>query len=102
MVESRRVPRRPLTSAAPLARRPQRLDAEPAARPLASPPGGEVALMRVLFVVPAFNEERALPAVIGELRSEATTLGIDADVVIVDDGSGDRTSEVAASGGARG
>lgn len=57
--------------------------------------------MRVLFVVPAFNEERALPAVIGELRSEATTLAIDADVLIVDDGSGDRTSEVATASGAR-
>jgi hypothetical protein len=121
MIESRRVPRRPLTIAAPLAARRRRVDAEPAALAEAKVTVGdlrqprsragtkrrrrfcrlEAALMRVLFVVPAFNEERALPAVIGELRSEATALALDADVLIVDDGSGDRTSEVAASSGAR-
>jgi glycosyltransferase involved in cell wall biosynthesis len=57
--------------------------------------------MRVLFVVPAFNEERALAAVIGELRHEAAALALDAQVLIVDDGSGDRTSEVALASGAR-
>jgi glycosyltransferase involved in cell wall biosynthesis len=57
--------------------------------------------MRVLFVVPAFNEEKALPAVIGEVRQEISALGVDGDVLVVDDGSTDRTSEIAHASGAR-
>jgi glycosyltransferase involved in cell wall biosynthesis len=49
-----------------------------------------------LVFVPAWNEEASLPAVLDELR---TTLP-DADVVVVDDGSTDRTAEVARAGGA--
>lgn len=51
---------------------------------------------RLLVVIPAYNEEAALPAVLVEL---ASTLP-DADVVVVDDGSIDRTASVAAAGGA--
>ena len=51
--------------------------------------------MRVLAIVPSFNEERALPGVLAELSA----LGIDA--LVIDDGSTDRTSEVARSNGAR-
>jgi glycosyltransferase involved in cell wall biosynthesis len=47
--------------------------------------------------VPALNEEHALPMVIDELRAFDPTL----DIVVVDDGSVDRTAEVAASKGAR-
>jgi glycosyltransferase involved in cell wall biosynthesis len=57
--------------------------------------------MRVLFVVPAFNEQQALPAVIAELRDEIAALGVDGEVVVIDDGSSDRTSEVAYAAGAR-
>jgi glycosyltransferase involved in cell wall biosynthesis len=57
--------------------------------------------MRVLFVLPAFNEQQALPAVINEVRQEIVALGIDGDVLVVDDGSRDRTSEVAYAAGAR-
>lgn len=49
--------------------------------------------MRVLVVVPAFNEERSLPAVAAELRRHAPG----ADVCVVDDGSTDGTSRVARS-----
>ena len=56
---------------------------------------------RVLFVVPAFNEQGALPAVIGELQTEIAALGIAGEVLVVDDGSTDRTSEVAWAAGAR-
>jgi glycosyltransferase involved in cell wall biosynthesis len=57
--------------------------------------------MRVLVVVPAFNEQAALPAVVAEIRNERQRLGIDIDVAVVDDGSTDHTSEVAYSCGAR-
>ncbi len=49
-----------------------------------------------LVFIPAWNEEGNLPAVLEELRSELP----DADVLVVDDGSTDRTSEVAREHGA--
>jgi glycosyltransferase involved in cell wall biosynthesis len=48
-----------------------------------------------LVFVPAWNEEESLPAVLTELQGE-----LDADVLVVDDGSSDATAEVARSGGA--
>lgn len=51
---------------------------------------------RLLVVIPAYNEENTLPAVLDELH--ATLPGI--DIVVVDDGSLDRTAEVARRGGA--
>jgi glycosyltransferase involved in cell wall biosynthesis len=52
--------------------------------------------VRVLAIVPAFNEERSLPAVIAGLRRSAPGV----DVCVVDDGSTDGTAEVARSLGA--
>lgn len=49
-----------------------------------------------LVFVPAWNEEETLPAVLGELRAELP----EADVLVVDDGSTDRTVEVAREHGA--
>jgi glycosyltransferase involved in cell wall biosynthesis len=49
-----------------------------------------------LVFIPAWNEEDNLPGVLGELAAE---LG-DADVLVVDDGSTDRTAEVARAHGA--
>jgi glycosyltransferase involved in cell wall biosynthesis len=49
----------------------------------------------VVFV-PAFNEEESLPGVLEELREELP----DVDVLVVDDGSVDRTAEVAQERGA--
>lgn len=51
---------------------------------------------RLLVVIPAFNEEAALPTVLAELREMLP----DADVVVIDDGSTDATAETAAAGGA--
>ncbi len=50
---------------------------------------------KILVIIPAFNEERSLPTVIGKIRSFP---GI--DVVVVNDGSGDNTSAVARAAGA--
>ena len=49
-----------------------------------------------LIFVPAWNEEASLPAVLAELRGELPG----ADVLVVDDGSTDRTAEVARAAGA--
>lgn len=60
----------------------------------------------MLAVVPCLNEEQALPALLGRLREVAAawTAGADPDrleVLVVDDGSVDRTAEVARAHGAR-
>jgi glycosyltransferase involved in cell wall biosynthesis len=52
--------------------------------------------VRVSFLIPAFNEE----ATIGEVLERIATLGLDAQVVVVDDGSSDRTGEIAKEHGA--
>jgi len=49
-----------------------------------------------LVFIPAWNEERNLPAVLEELRRELPG----ADVLVVDDGSTDRTAAVAREHGA--
>jgi glycosyltransferase involved in cell wall biosynthesis len=49
-----------------------------------------------LVFIPAWNEERNLPAVLDELRRELP----DADVLVIDDGSTDRTAAVARERGA--
>lgn len=51
--------------------------------------------INTLVIIPAYNEELALPDVLGSLAARE-----DLDVVVVDDGSSDRTSRVAAEGGA--
>lgn len=51
---------------------------------------------RVLVVVPAYNEEHSIRRVVEEVRATAPTY----DVVVVDDGSTDRTAREARAGGA--
>lgn len=52
---------------------------------------------RVLVIVPAWNEEISVGRTISEIRRTNP----DVDVLVVDDGSGDRTAERAAAAGAR-
>jgi glycosyltransferase involved in cell wall biosynthesis len=52
--------------------------------------------VRVSFLIPAFNEE----ATIGEVLERIDQLGLDKQVVVVDDGSYDRTAEIAEQHGA--
>ncbi len=47
--------------------------------------------MRMLVIIPAYNEERNIPGVIGDLRRNAPG----ADIVVVNDGSSDGTSQCA-------
>jgi glycosyltransferase involved in cell wall biosynthesis len=51
---------------------------------------------RTLIMIPAFNEEAALPGVLADLARAG-----ELDVLVVDDGSVDRTSQVARAAGAR-
>jgi glycosyltransferase involved in cell wall biosynthesis len=52
--------------------------------------------MRVSFLVPAYNEE----ATLGEVLDRIAALGLDAQVIVVDDGSTDRTAAIAEERGA--
>jgi len=52
---------------------------------------------RLLILVPAWNEELGVGSVV---KAVFATL-LDADVLVIDDGSIDRTAEVAAGAGAR-
>jgi len=46
---------------------------------------------RVLVIIPAYNEEANLPTIISEVRERAPQV----DILVVDDGSKDKTAEVA-------
>jgi glycosyltransferase involved in cell wall biosynthesis len=70
---------------------------ELAEAPVPSPVRALLGELRRVAIVPALNEEQTISGVIDELRAFDAGL----DVVVVDDGSGDRTAEVAAACGAR-
>jgi glycosyltransferase involved in cell wall biosynthesis len=55
----------------------------------------------VSFVIPAFNEEAAIPVVLESIQRVAKEQGLQAECIVVDDGSTDQTAAVAASHGAR-
>jgi glycosyltransferase involved in cell wall biosynthesis len=50
----------------------------------------------ISVLIPALNEEKSLPLVLGDIPRDVVT-----DILVVDNGSGDRTAEVARAGGAR-
>jgi len=49
---------------------------------------------RVSVVVPAFEEEESLPVLAREIREALDAAGVSFELLLVDDGSGDRTLEV--------
>lgn len=53
------------------------------------------------IIIPAFNEEEGLPGTLDSLLEVATSLSMDWEILVVDDGSTDRTAEIAAAKGAR-
>jgi glycosyltransferase involved in cell wall biosynthesis len=57
--------------------------------------------MKASIVIPAYNEEKAVGPVVVELREVLECHGIEAEIVVVDDGSADKTAQAAAAAGAR-
>jgi len=57
--------------------------------------------MRLLIVIPAYNEEESLPALLDECRAASADLPCDVDVVVVDDDSTDATAAIAEAKGVR-
>lgn len=57
--------------------------------------------MRVLLIIPAYNEQDALGGLLSEIRALPASDGLSLETLVIDDGSADRTAEIAAQGGAR-
>ena len=57
--------------------------------------------MKASIVIPAYNEEQAVGPVVAELRDVLDSHGIEAEIIVVDDGSADKTAQAAAAAGAR-
>src|SRR5262245_56248833 len=55
----------------------------------------------ISIIIPAHNEEALLGATLDALRTAVSEVGEAADIVVVDDGSTDRTAEIARGRGAR-
>jgi glycosyltransferase involved in cell wall biosynthesis len=69
-----------------------------ASSPGAAAAGHPPSAVAVTVILPAFNEEQALPQVIGDLRG---VLGPGSEILVVDDGSTDGTTAAAEAGGCR-
>jgi glycosyltransferase involved in cell wall biosynthesis len=55
----------------------------------------------VSFVVPAYNEQKALPATLESVHAAARALDLRYEIVVADDASTDGTASIAAAAGAR-
>jgi glycosyltransferase involved in cell wall biosynthesis len=61
----------------------------------------EAALGGISVVVPAYDEEEQIADEIADLARVLATLSMESEILVVDDGSDDRTAELAARAGAR-
>ena len=57
--------------------------------------------MRLLVIIPAYNEQVALKGLLEELHAVEKLEGVHIEAVVIDDGSTDRTAEVARAGQVR-
>jgi glycosyltransferase involved in cell wall biosynthesis len=57
--------------------------------------------VRLLVIIPAFNEQAALGGLLHEIKALPREPGVALETLVVDDGSADRTTQVARAGGAR-
>jgi glycosyltransferase involved in cell wall biosynthesis len=55
----------------------------------------------ISIIIPAYNEGKGIANTLAELRAMLSEYDIDAEIIIVDDGSTDDTSEIALQSGAR-
>jgi glycosyltransferase involved in cell wall biosynthesis len=60
------------------------------------------ATMRISLVIPCYNEEESLPHLIEEIDAVVQAENLDAEVILVDDGSQDRTAEMIADKASQG
>ena len=58
---------------------------------------GDRPALQLSIIVPSFNEELRLPASLERIAGYLNSRGLRSEVLVVDDGSSDRTAEVAAS-----
>lgn len=58
-------------------------------------------ITEISVVIPAFNEEKGVGESIRELRETFNAANIEAEIIVVDDGSKDKTARAAKSAGAR-
>src|SRR5205085_9617055 len=68
------------------------------------PPGGRAGRgpgTVISIVIPAYNEEALLAPTVRAVRESADATGVPYEVIVVDDGSTDRTAEIARAHGAR-
>ena len=61
------------------------------------PEAGSGPRPQVSFVVPAYNEERLLPACLAAIRAEIERTGCTAEVIVVNNASTDTTADIAAA-----
>ncbi len=50
---------------------------------------------KISVIIPAYNEDESIPVLLDEFQGLISTTGLDCEVILVDDGSEDRTYEVA-------
>jgi glycosyltransferase involved in cell wall biosynthesis len=55
---------------------------------------------KVIIAIPAWNEEKTLPPVLGEIKSIMDKTNYDYEILVTDDGSTDKTIEIAKENGA--
>ena len=57
--------------------------------------------MKLSVIIPAFNEERLLPACLDAIQASARALDLTHEIIVSDDGSTDATAQIAETAGAR-
>lgn len=69
--------------------------------PSSAPGDGAAALPPISVVIPAYDEEDAIAREVDTIRRALTAHGIEHEILVVDDGSTDRTAALASAAGAR-
>ncbi len=68
---------------------------------LSRPRGEHVTAVGLTVIIPAYNEEHGIAAVVGAVRDALDDDGLEYEILVVDDGSADKTAEAAEAAGVR-
>ena len=68
---------------------------------LSRPSGEDATTTGLTVIIPAYNEERGIAAVVEQVRDALDADGLPYEIVVVDDGSSDKTAERAEAAGVR-